>query len=62
VRSEIEAAERWGEGEVSAVVAVDEDEGRIAGYAVWGWGGKVSFWFLTFLSFDNVDLELDLDI
>jgi hypothetical protein len=37
VRSEIDAAERWGEGEVSAVV-VDEDEHgggrRIVGYAV----------------------------
>jgi hypothetical protein len=31
VRSEIEAAKRYGEGEVSAVVAVDEEEGRIAG-------------------------------
>jgi hypothetical protein len=43
-----------GVGAVVAVVAVvavdeDEDEGRkIVGYAVWGWGGEVSFWFLLF--------------
>jgi hypothetical protein len=39
VRSEIEAVKRWVEGEVSAVVAIDEDwhEGgrRIAGCMVW---------------------------
>jgi hypothetical protein len=47
VRSEIEAVKRWVEGEVSAVVAIDEDwhEGgrRIAGCMVWGCNKKVCF-------------------